>query len=201
MNYTGPKVRLSRRVGVALTPKAAKVMEKRSTPPGQHGKTHKSREESDYKRQLLQKQLLRYQYNIHERQMKNYYQIASRGHGNPAEKLIQLLETRLDALVLHAGFAPTIYAARQYVSHGHLTVNDKRVNIPSYRVQPGDVIAVREKSQKMLCFESAGSTVSNAPQYLERLPKEMAFRLTCLPALTETPVICEIQRVIEFYSR
>lgn len=201
MNYTGPKVRLSRQVGIALTPKAAKVMTKRSSPPGQHGKSYKSRETSDYKRQLTQKQLLRYQYNIHEKQMKRYYQIASRGHGNPAEKLIQLLETRFDALVLHAGFAPTIYAARQYVSHGHLTVNGKRVNIPSYSVQPGDVIAVREKSRNMLCFENTGSAVSNAPQYLERMPADKAFRLTRLPALSETPVICEIQRVIEFYSR
>ncbi len=200
MNYTGPKVRLSRRLGVALTPKAAKIMEKRPNPPGQHGGARK-REESDYKRQLLQKQLLRYQYNIHEKQMKRYYQIASRGHGNPAEKLIQLLETRLDALVLRAGFAPTIYAARQYVSHGHLTVNGKRVNIPSCHIQPGNVVAVRSKSREIVCFQDAASSASNAPAYLERVSSEMKVRLTRLPLLNETPIICEIQRVIEFYSR
>jgi small subunit ribosomal protein S4 len=201
MNYTGPKVRLSRRVGVALTPKAAKIMEKRPHPPGQHGGMRKSRQESDYKRQLTQKQLLRYQYNISEQQMKRYYQIASRGHGNPAEKLIQLLETRLDALILRANFAPTIYAARQYVSHGHITVNGKRVDIPSYRAQPGDVVAVREKSRELACFEGAASPVSNAPPYLERVPAAMEVHLTRLPLLDEAPIICEIQRVIEFYSR
>lgn len=200
MNYTGPKVRLSRRVGVALTPKAAKIMEKRPNPPGQHGDARK-REESDYKRQLLQKQLLRYQYNICEKQMKRYYQVASRGHGNPAEKLIQLLETRLDALVLRAGFVTTIYAARQCVSHGHITINGKPVNIPSCRIQPGDVIAIRAKSREMACFQGAASATSNAPSYLERIPMQMEMRLTRLPLLTETPIICEIQHVIEFYSR
>lgn len=200
MNYTGPKVRLSRQVGVALTPKAAKIMEKRTNPPGQHGAARK-KEESDFKRQLTQKQLLRYQYNIREKQMKRYYLVASRGRGNPAEKLIQLLETRLDALILRAGFAPTIYAARQYVSHGHITVNEKRVNLPSYSIQPGDVVAIRSKSREMACFEGAASTVSHAPQYLERSPAEMAVRLTRLPSLAEAPIVCEIQRVIEFYSR
>ncbi len=200
MNYTGPKVRLSRRVGIALTPKATKIMEKRPNPPGQHGAARK-REESDYKRQLTQKQLLRYQYNIQEKQMKRYYQIASRGHGNPAEKLIQLLETRLDALVLRAGFAPTIYAARQCVSHGHVTLNGKPVNIASCRIQPGDAVAVREKSREMLCFQGAATAISNAPSYLERIPTQMEVRLTRLPLLNEAPIICEIQRVIEFYSR
>lgn len=200
MNYIGPKVRLSRRVSVALTPKAAKVMEKRPNPPGQHGGGRKG-EESDYKRQLTQKQLLRYQYNIHEKQMKRYYQVASRGHGNPAEKLIQLLETRLDALVLRAGFAPTIYAARQYVSHGHFTVNGKRINIPSCRIQPGDVVAVRAKSREMGCFQGAADPIRNTPPYIERVPVQMEVRLTRLPLLAETPIICEIQRVIEFYSR
>jgi len=201
MKYIGPKVRLSRRVGVALTPKAAEVMAKRPNPPGQHGRGNKSREESDFKRQLLQKQLLRYQYNIHERQMKRYYQLASRGHGNPAEKLIQLLETRLDALVLRAGFAPTIYAARQYVSHGHITVNDKRVNIASIHVQPGDVIAIRAKSRDLACFAGIAHPMGHAPQYLEVSPAQMSARLTRLPSLAETSIICEIQRVIEFYSR
>src|SRR5262244_3821610 len=111
MSYHGPKVRLSRRMGVALTPKAAKVMEHRSTPPGQHGKGRKS-EDSDYKKQLNQKQLLRFQYNIRETQMRRYYQMALKSRGNSAERLIQLLETRLDAVVLRAGFAKTIYAAR-----------------------------------------------------------------------------------------
>jgi small subunit ribosomal protein S4 len=200
MNYTGPKVRLSRRVGVALTPKAAKIMEKRPNPPGQHGGTRKG-DASDYKRQLLQKQLLRYQYNISEKQMKRYYQFASRGHGNPAEKLIQLLETRLDALVLRAGFTPTIYAARQCVSHGHVTVNGKRVNIASCLIKAGDVVAIRTKSREMVCFQGAANAISNAPSYLERIPAQMEVRLTREPLLSETPIICEIQRVIEFYSR
>ena len=197
MSYHGPKVRLSRRFGVALTSKAAKVMERRTAPPGQHGKTRKA-EDSDYKKQLYQKQLLRLQYNIRETQLRRYYQAALRSRGNSAERLIQLLETRLDALVLRAGFAPTIYAARQIVSHGHIEVNGKKTNLPSYKVNPGDVITVREKSRRSLLFQELQNSGNG---YLEVKPKEYSALLIRVPQASETPVVCEVSRVIEFYSR
>ncbi|KXK13168.1 MAG: 30S ribosomal protein S4 [Chloroflexi bacterium OLB14] len=197
MTYHGPKVRLSRRMGVALTPKAAKIMERRSAPPGQHGAARKS-EESDYKKQLNQKQLLRYQYDIREKQMRRYYQMALKSRGNSAERLLQLLESRLDAIVLRAGFAPTIYAARQYVSHGHITVNGKPINISSYLVKVGDEVAVREKSKKLNVFQELGpSPVS----YLDVAPQELKIKLLRHPQAVEVPIICEVSRVIEFYSR
>src|SRR5919109_3077612 len=115
MKYTGPKVKLSRSLGIALTPKAAKYMERRPYPPGQHGAQKKHRRGSDYKQQLLEKQRLRFQYNITERQMRNYFHKAERSRLNTGDALIQLLERRLDATVLHGGLAKTIYAARQYV--------------------------------------------------------------------------------------
>lgn len=145
MKYTGPKVKLSRKLGFSLTPKARKYMDRKPYPPGQHGPIKRRAKLSDYGRQLLEKQRLRLQYNVHERQMRNYFREASRLAGNTGDNLIQLLESRLDALVYRAGFAPTIYAARQYVRHGHIEVNGKKVDIPSYRVKPNDVIQVREK--------------------------------------------------------
>ncbi|MCC6260929.1 MAG: 30S ribosomal protein S4 [Anaerolineales bacterium] len=199
MTYQGPKVKLSRRFGVALTPKAAKIMEKRTLPPGQHGRVRSSKDESDFKKQLIQKQLLRAQYNILEAQMRRYYQLALQSRENRAERLIQLLESRLDALVLRAGFAPTIYAARQYVTHRHFTVNGKAVDIPSYMVQPGDVVAVRAKSRKLTIF--CEWSPKGVPAYLEITPQEACFVLARQPQAIEIPIICELSRVIEFYSR
>ncbi len=130
MSMIGPKVKLARRLGVAWTPKAARILERRPSPPGQHGADRKPARDSVYKRQLMQKQLLRYQYNIRERQLRNYYRKALKSRGNYDERLIQLLETRLDALVLRAGFAPTIYAARQYVTIGNVLLKKKRLILP-----------------------------------------------------------------------
>ncbi len=113
MKYTRPKVKLSRQLGIPLTPKAIRFMERRSYPPGEHGETkRRSAKMSDYKRQLLEKQRLHAQYNIHERQLRNYVKKATNKKGNAAENLIQILETRLDSIVLRAGLARTIYAAR-----------------------------------------------------------------------------------------
>jgi small subunit ribosomal protein S4 len=202
MNYTGPKVRLSRRFGVPLTPKAAKIMEKRGYPPGQHGRmAARFSKVSDYKRQLQEKQLLRAQYNIHERQLRNYYQKASSRVGNTPDNLIQLIETRLDAVVMRAGLARSIYAARQYVTHGHIEVNGKRVNIPSYNVEVGDVVSVKEKSLKMPCFTEALESTIAPPPYLDRDEAAMSVKLLYLPKRDEVPVICEMSLVIEFYSR
>lgn len=201
MNYTGPKVRLSRRVGVALTPKAAKVMERRPQPPGQHGARISRKRPSIYALQLLEKQRLRYQYNIGERQLRNYYLRVAGKSGNTGENLLQQLETRLDALVLRAGFARTIYAARQYVRHGHLTVDGARITVPGYRVKPQQLIAVREKSRKLECFRQAIAQSGNAPAYLEVSKPGMSARLQYVPASNEIPIICDLPLVIEYYSR
>ncbi len=195
------KVKRSRALGVPLTPKALKIMERRPNPPGQHGGRGQWRRASDYKQQLLQKQRLRDQYNIREAQMRGYIQRAYRTKGRTPETLMILLESRLDALVLRAGFARSIYAARQYVNHGHITVNGERVDIPSYSVKPGDVIAIKEKSRKIPAIVEALETVGNIPPYVETDKKSMSAKYTRLPVPTEIPVICEVNQVIEYYSR
>jgi small subunit ribosomal protein S4 len=203
MKYNGPKVKLSRKIGVPLTPKASKYMERKPYGPGDHGPKQRygRSSPSDYKRQLMEKQRLRYQYNIHERQMLNYYKKAVKQKGNTADNLVQLLESRLDALVLRGGLARSIYAARQYVSHKHITVNDKRVNIPSYQVKPGDVISVREKSRQMISFAEALDTAPATPAYLDTNKDQMTIKYLRLPEREEIPIICETSLVIEFYSR
>ncbi|MCS6999747.1 MAG: 30S ribosomal protein S4 [Bacteroidota bacterium] len=200
MKYTGPKVKLSRKLGFSLTTKARKYMDRKPYPPGQHGPLKRRGKLSDYGRQLLEKQRLRLQYNVHERQMRNYFAEASRMAGNTGDNLIQLLESRLDALVYRAGFAPTIYAARQYVRHGHIEVNGKRVDIPSYRVKPNDVIQVREKSRKLECFQNAIRTAQPVP-YLEVSKADLSAKYLYLPPREEVPVVCEVPLVVEYYSR
>jgi small subunit ribosomal protein S4 len=198
---TGPKVKLSRRLGVPLTPKAARIMERRPNPPGQHGAAQqRSRQVSDYKRQLTEKQLLKAQYDIHERQMRNYFRRAVRRSGNPADNLIQLLETRLDAVVLRGGLAPTIYAARQLVTHGHIRVNGRKVTYPSYRVEEGDTISVKDKSRDLPIIVEAMDSAT-PPPYLDLTPDDRAVTFRYLPKRDEVPIVCEMSQVIEFYSR
>lgn len=202
MKYNGPKVKLSRRLGIPLTNKAARVMERKSYPPGQHGPAKQFRRgrQSAFERQLIEKQRLRAQYNIHEKQMTNYYKKALRRQGNTADILIQLLESRLDAFVLRAGLAPTIYAARQVVSHGHLTVNGKRINIPSYELVPGDQVAVRDKSKRMDMFLQAVESAA-PPDYIATDKNALSAQYLYAPRRVEVPIICEVPQVIEFYSR
>lgn len=201
MNYKGPKVRLSRRLGVAITPKAGKVMERRPNPPGQHGGNTRRSKLSEYKRQLIEKQRLRCQYNVHERQMVNYYRKAAAKATNTGETMVQLLETRLDAVVLRAGFAPTVYAARQFVSHAHVEVNGKKVNIPSYCVKPGDVVSVCEKAKQFQIVKDSMERRNPAPPYLSVDEKELKATLVALPQRDEVPVICDVSLVVEFYAR
>src|SRR3954471_20275236 len=126
MRYSGPKVKRSRSLGIPLTPTGARIMERRPNPPGPHGSARRPKA-SDYKRQLLEKQRLRFQYNVSERQLSNYFEKATSSAGVTSDTLVRLLETRLDAVVYRAGFATTIYASRQYVNHGHVLVNGKAV--------------------------------------------------------------------------
>ena len=201
MNYIGPKVRLSRKLGIPLTRKSALVMERKSDTPGQHGKSPDyQRRMSNFKRQLLEKQRLRAQYNIHEKQMRHYYQKAARQAGDTSENLIQLLETRLDAIVYRSGLAPTIYTARQLVSHGHFEVNGKKTDYPSFQLKAGDIVQVCQGSHKLMIFRD--SVQHAQPQEYIRLSKpELSAQLRYVPNRREVPVICELSLVIEYYSK
>lgn len=207
MKRRGPKVRLSRKLGVPLTPKASRIMGRRPFPPGQHGRRQRfgRARMSDYKRQLLEKQKLAAQYNVTEQQLRNYFhEAARRAEQSPdvtvADTLMQLLETRLDAVVMRAGLARTIYAARQYVSHGHILVNGQRVNVPAYPVQVGDVVSVRPESRQMPAFPDA-LEAANPPPYLQLSRDDMSARLAYLPRRDEIPALGELRLVLAYYSR
>lgn len=194
------KVKLSRSLGIALVPKAAKGLERRPDPPGQHGKRRRTAKKSDYGQQLLEKQRLRHQYFLGERQLRNYVARAVAKTGNTAEHLITALETRLDTIVLRAGFARTIYQARQFVTHGHVLVNGKRVNFPSATVKVGDKVSLRENSRTMDPVQLAIAT-TELPPYVVRNDAEFEAELTRLPTREEIPVICELSSVVEFYAK
>ena len=157
--YTGPKTKVSRRYGVPLFG-SSKSLERKNYPPGMHGPKGSRRKQSDYAIALGEKQKLRYQYGLLERQFRRIFQSALRKRGVTGETLLQLLETRLDNVVYRLGFANTRSGARQLVSHGHVLVNGKRVNLPSYLVKPGDAIQLREAAQNLL--DRAGKDVDTA---------------------------------------
>ncbi|HBB24705.1 MAG TPA: 30S ribosomal protein S4 [Bacteroidetes bacterium] len=200
MKYNGPKVKISRKLGFSVTPKSRKYLDRNPAPPGQHGAAKKRAKLSDYAKQLLEKQRLRLQYNLHERQMTNYIAKAARIQGNKVDILVQLLEQRLDSLVFRSGLARSMYAARQYVRHGHISVNGKKVDMPAYAVQPNDVIAIREKSRKVEAIQEAIRSAS-PPPYLDLSKADYSVKFLYLPPREEVPAICEVPLVIEYYSR
>lgn len=200
MNYTGPKVKLSRKLGINLTVKAKKFATNKPYPPGQHGANKRRAKQSDYGRQLLEKQRLRLQFNVSESQMVNYYKKATKIAGNTAEILVLLLESRLDAVLYRSGFARSIYAARQYVKHGHVLVNGRRLDIPSYHVKTTDNIIIKEKSRNLECFQEAVRN-SAAPAYLEVSKADFSTKMVYPPTRDEVPVVCEVSLVVEYYSR
>jgi small subunit ribosomal protein S4 len=203
VNQSRPKVKKSRALGIALTPKAVRYFEARPYPPGEHGRGRK--QTSDYKVRLLEKQRLRAQYDISERQMARAYDRARKVQGKTGEALIVELELRLDALVLRSGLARTIYQARQMVVHGHIEVNGRKVDKPSFQVRPDDVVMVRERSRDKHPFQVAReggyAPDGETPRYLQVNLKSLAFRLDREPNRREVPVICEEQLVVEFYAR
>jgi len=185
-----------------LTPKCVKYFERRPFPPGVHGRGR--RKASDYQVRLLEKQRLRHQYNISEAQMRKAYDDAHRGEGKTGENMVALLERRLDATVLRAGLARTIYQARQLVAHGHFTVDGRKVDRPSYRVRPGQVIEVRESSRPKEPFQiaAAGAHVDGpTPPYLSTVLEELRTTVIREPLRSEIPVLCDEQLVVEFYAR
>jgi small subunit ribosomal protein S4 len=204
VNQSRPKVKKSRALGIALTPKAVKYFEQRPYPPGEHGRGRK--QNSDYKVRLLEKQRLRAQYDISERQMVRAYDRARKvKEGKTGEALIIELERRLDALVLRSGLARTIYQARQMVVHGHIAVNDRKVDRPSFRVRPDDVVRVRERSRAkhpfLVAREGGYALDGETPRYLEVNLEALAFRLDRDPQRKEVPVVCDEHMVVEYYAR
>jgi small subunit ribosomal protein S4 len=202
VNNTRPKARLSRALGIPLTPKTVKYFERRPFPPGVHGRGR--RKSSDYQVRLLEKQRLRHQYNISEKQMRRAYDDAHRGEGKTGETMVTLLERRLDATVHRAGLARTIYQARQLVAHGHFLVDGHKVDRPSYRLKPGQVIEVRERSRQKPPFVVAASGAHldgpTAP-YLSTVLEELRTTVIREPRRAEIPVLCDEQLVVEFYAR
>ena len=199
MPYRGPKVKLSRRLGVPLTKKAIIVMLQKPYGPGDHGQRRSGRL-SDFGRQLLEKQRLKFQYNVSEKQLRRYYKAASASKGNTGDTLIRLMESRLDALVLRAGFAPTIFAARQLVSHGHIKVNGKKVSYPSYHVKTGTPIQIKEESKNIPIIKDALEQCTPAA-YMEVDKANFSAKMIKDPERSEIPVECEVAKVVEFCSR
>ncbi|MFD0558612.1 SSU ribosomal protein S4P [Stackebrandtia endophytica] len=202
MNQSRPKAKRSRALGIALTPKCTRYFERRPFPPGQHGR--RRRTESDYQQRLLEKQRLRAQYNIREAQLKRAFAEAARRDGKTGDNLVSLLERRLDAFVMRAGFARTIYQARQQVVHRHFLVNGRRVDKPSYRLKAGDVVEVAPRSRTKPPFQLAAAgawAAEKTPGYVSARLPELIARLEDLPRRSDIPVICDEQLVVEFYSR
>ncbi len=197
------KYKINRRLGVNLwgRPKSPVVM--RDYGPGEHGQ--RRRKPSDFGLQLMAKQKLKGYYgNISERQFRRYYAEAVRRRGDTSENLIEILERRLDAVVYRMKFVPTVFASRQFINHGHVRVNGKRVNIPSYLVKDGDVIEVKEKSRDMpLVLEAVESPERDIPDYISVDHHKMQGSFVRAPKLADVPYPAQMEPhlVIEFYSR
>ncbi|MEM1103705.1 MAG: 30S ribosomal protein S4 [Pseudomonadota bacterium] len=197
------KHKLDRRVGENIWGRRKSPVNRREYGPGMHGQRRKGKL-SDFGIQLRAKQKLKGYYgNITEKQFRRTYTEAVRRKGNTAENLIGLLESRLDAVVYRAKFVPTVFAARQFVNHGHVTVNGVRTNIPSFMCKPGDVIEVRERSRNMaLVLEALENTERDVPEYVELDPQKMTATFVRAPEFSEVPYAATMEPnlVIEFYS-
>ena len=201
---TSAKYKIDRRMGENIWGRPKSPINKREYGPGQHGQRRKNKL-SDFGTQLRAKQKLKGYYgDLTEKQFRKIYGEAERVRGDTGEMLIGLLERRLDAVVYRAKFVPTIFAARQFVNHGHVLVNGKRVNIASYRVSEGDVISVREKSRQMAAIvEAIALTERDVPDYLEVDNNKLTAKFVRTPGLGDVPypVQMEPNLVVEFYSR
>lgn len=198
------KKKISRKLGGSLWGQPKDPYVKRNYKPGQHGASSRGRV-SDYGTQLRAKQRLKFYYgNISERQFFNIFTLASKSKGDVSENFVALLETRLDAVVYRANFVATVFAARQFVNHKHVTVNGKVVNIPSYRVKIGDVVQVREKSRKLaVVMESMQKAERDIPSYMSLDKDNFSIKVTVKPSFAEVPYAVEMQPhlITEFYSR
>lgn len=204
-SYHGPKAKVQRRFGELLVPrpKYSRIIDKRSYPPGQHGreKSFRSGRRSNYGMQLDEKQKLSFIYNIRERQMRNYYKKADQQPGPTGGNLLSLLERRLDNVVYKAGFGATPWAARQLVSHGHILVNGSRVDLPSYQVRPDDVVELHDRMKNNVHVEEWIEQVAAYPPYLNVDKGARKVTLTRVPEGEEVQVQVQIQLVVEYYNR
>jgi len=195
--YTGPKVRLSRRVGVPIADIPKHTTKRQLNPPGPQG--YRGRRLRDYGLRLIEKQKLRYHYNVLEKQFRRYVAEATRLSGNTGELLFQLLERRLDNAVRRAGLARTIWAARQMVAHGHVLVNGRKVDRPSFRVGTGDVITLKPKIHKLARENMETLAGHEVPGWLDFNPAELTTKVVALPTSDQIPFDVNMNYVVEFY--
>ncbi len=201
MRYTGPKGKKARRLGQAFTPKETKVLQRRNSPPGQHGQGRGRL--SEFGIQLKEKQKAKFAYGILEKQFANYFYKAQKQHGVTGDNLLKLLESRLDNVVFRLGFADTRAQARQLVSHGFFTVNGKKVNIPSYNTKVGEVIAVVLGKTKSKYIQDIKEKVKNAQtqEWLELQGAELKGKVLSHPTPEQIGNLINTQLIVEHYSR
>ena len=200
--YTGPKSKISRRFGVPIFG-PSKALERKNYGPGMHGPKGSRRKQSEYSVALAEKQKLRYQYGVLERQFRRYFEIASNRRGVTGEILLQLLETRLDNVVYRLGFANSRSSARQLVSHGHVTVNGRKVDVSSFSVRPGDKVVIKDKpASRILAARFLELTqIAPVPTWLEADKEHFAGTVSRIPTRDEIAPIVNEQLIVELYSR
>src|SRR5690554_4629554 len=198
--YTGPKSKIARKFGEAIFG-ADKALERRNYPPGQHGLSKRRSKKSEYALQLTEKQKAKYTYGILERQFRRMFEKASSASGITGEILLQLCESRLDNVVYRMGIAPTRRAARQIVSHRHVTVNGELVNIPSYQLKPGDKVAVREKSKSLEAIERSLSNSSTVYEWITWNNETKEGTFVSVPARLQVPENIKEQLIVELYNK
>jgi small subunit ribosomal protein S4 len=199
--YTGPKSRIARKFREAIFG-PDKALERKNYPPGQHGQSKKRSKQSEYAVQLMEKQKVKYTYGVLEKQFANLFDKAHRKHGITGENLLKFLEARLDNTVYRLGIAPTRRAARQLVSHKHITVNGDVVNIPSYELRAGDVVSVREKSKSLETITDALAVKKTARyNWLEFDNSSMVGKFLTYPERSEIPENIREQLIVELYSK
>jgi len=198
--YTGPKTKIARKFGEAIFGDD-KAFEKRNYPPGQHGNNRRRGKKSEYAIQLAEKQKAKYTYGILEKQFSNLFKKASSSKGITGEILLQLCESRLDNVVFRLGIAPSRSAARQFVSHRHITVNGDIVNIPSYSLKAGDVVAVREKSKSLVAIEDSLAGRSDVYEWLSWNSETKQGNFVSIPERIQIPENIKEQLIVELYSK
>ncbi|HSH66023.1 MAG TPA: 30S ribosomal protein S4 [Bacteroidia bacterium] len=198
--YIGPKSRIARKFKEPIFG-PDKVLEKKNYPPGQHGLSKKRGKQSEYAVQLQEKQKAKYTYGILERQFAKIYSMAQRAHGVTGEVLLQLIESRIDNVVYRMGIAPTRSAARQLVGHRHITINGKVVNIPSYILKPGDVVAVRERSKTLEVITSNTAGAANKFPWMDFDKTTLTGKFISVPERLQIPENIKEQLIVELYSK
>ena len=198
--YTGPKTKIARKFGEAIFGED-KSFEKRNYPPGQHGNTRRRGKKSEYAIQLMEKQKAKYTYGILERQFRNLFKKATASTGITGEVLLQLCESRLDNVVFRMGISPSRSGARQLVSHRHITVNGELVNIPSYNLKAGDVVAVREKSKSLEAIDRSLSNSSHVYEWITWNEEKKEGTYVSIPARIQIPENINEQFIVELYSK